>query len=112
MKYRTTAKAVRNGYGTVYSIGYCEMQALLWYSEPVAYTCGVYGWNADVYAMPGNVAICTGYRPTGKNASWDLVKKYEDEARAIVDDWGIPYEQKKARVSALLADLLGDLRAA
>lgn len=110
MKYRTTAKAVRNGYGTVYSIGYCEMQALLRYSEPVAYTCGVYGWNADVYDL-GPVAICTGYRPTGSRVPYDLINKYEDAARQIVDDWGIEYEQKKKRVNNLLADLLGELRA-
>ena len=111
MKYRTTAKAVRNGYGTVYSVGYCDMQALLRYSEPVAYTCGVYGWNADVYAMPGNVAICTGYRPTGRPVDWATVEKYERAARAVNSDYLIPYEERKARVSEMLRDCLGDLRA-
>lgn len=111
MKYRTTAKAVRNGYGRVYSVSYCGMQELLRYSEPVAYICGVYGWNADVYNVPGrNEAICTGYRPTGRPVDWATVEKYERAARAVNSDYSIPYEERKTRVSEMLRDCLGELR--
>ena len=70
MKYRTTAKAIRANYEAV-SLGYCEAQNLLRaVAEPEAYTCGVYGWNADIYRTtePGKV-IVTGYRPFGRKAA-------------------------------------------
>lgn len=45
----------------VLDIGYCEMQNMLWGVERVGYACGVYGWNYDVFSVPGAI-ICTGYR--------------------------------------------------
>lgn len=62
MKYKTTDREQRNGQWLVVGIGYCDAQYLLKYFEPVAYTCGVYGWRADFYQF-GNVAISTGYGP-------------------------------------------------
>lgn len=46
----------------LYRVGYCGAQSLLTGLDPVAYTTGLYGWNCDVYALPGGVHICTGYR--------------------------------------------------
>lgn len=48
------------------SLGYCEYQDIFRYLDANAYTCGLYGWNADVYEVGGNFAIVTGYRPFGK----------------------------------------------
>ena len=61
MKYKTTAKAVKNGCANVKCAGYCDLQNLLKNHEPTAYTCGIYGWNSDVYEVYG-VTICTGVR--------------------------------------------------
>ena len=61
MKFKTTAKEIRNSYGKKIAVSYCGMQHLLYNHAPIAYTCGVYGWNFDVYSVDG-VTICTGYR--------------------------------------------------
>ena len=43
-KVKTTAKAIRNAYPNIITIGYCDMQYLLSYFTPAYYTCGIYGW--------------------------------------------------------------------
>lgn len=83
MKYKTTAKALKEGYAKIIQAGYCDLQDLLSYHSPVAYSSGVYGWNFDVYDIDG-VAIATGYRGMpGKNskADYKLIREYDDKAR-------------------------------
>lgn len=83
MKYKTTAKELKNGYFRIIAVGYCELQALLNYESPRAYTCGVYGWNFDVYHVDG-VAICTGYRGMPNKhtkADYNLIREYEAKAQ-------------------------------
>ena len=82
MKYKTTAKALKEGYCTIISVGYCDLQGLLSYKSPVSYTCGYYGWNFDVYDIDG-IAIATGYRgmpSKNSNASYELIREYEKKA--------------------------------
>lgn len=86
MKYKTTRKAVVAGSPRLVSVGYCDLQTLLRYHSPVAYTCGVYGWNFDVYEIHG-LTICTGYRGMPgrrannaekyEQAAWDAVKRLD-----------------------------------
>ena len=81
-KIETTKKSVLSSY-TCISIGYCELETLLKYESPVAFTCSkTYGWRADVYVF-GNVAIVTGYAPFGKHIIYDVVQKYEDKSYTI-----------------------------
>jgi hypothetical protein len=84
MKYKTTVKDLKAGYYHIISVGYCELQWLLNYKTPVAYSCGTYGWNFDVYDING-VAIVTGYRSMpSKNSiknNYALVREYEQKAR-------------------------------
>lgn len=61
MKCKTTRKAIVNGCNNVKCAGYLDLCHLLKNHSPIAYTCGVYGWNFDVYEVYG-VTICTGYR--------------------------------------------------
>ena len=49
MKVKTTRKAIVNGSCNVKCAGYCDLSYLLNNHSPIAYTCGVYGWNFDVY---------------------------------------------------------------
>ena len=49
MKYKTTVKALRESACNLRCAGYCDLSSLLRGHEPTAYTCGVYGWNFDVY---------------------------------------------------------------
>ena len=68
MKHRTTRTKMYENYGKdrIVCLGYCSIQRIESYLNPTAYTCGVYGWNADIYEPEGyNFAICTGYRPFG-----------------------------------------------
>lgn len=92
MKYKTTAKAIREGYHTIISVGYCDLQCLLSYESPVAYSAGVYGWNFDVYDING-VAIATGYRgmPSRNSKSdYALIREYDGKAQ------GRTAEEKRA----------------
>lgn len=104
MKFRTTTKAIRNGGGNIISIGYCGAWHLLNNHNAIAYTCGVYGWNFDVYEI-NNVTICTGYRGmpgrTAKN-----IREYEAKAKAIYSDWNIPHEERKEQIEKLLDEFL------
>jgi len=104
MKFRTTAKAIRNGSTNAVSIGYCDAQNLLVNHEPIAYTCGIYGWNFDVYEVYG-LTICTGYRGmVGRNAK--NVREYERKASAILswENREDSYEVKHEKVEALLKE--------
>lgn len=98
MKFKTTRKAVVAGSSNIVCVGYCDLQYLLRYHSPIAYTCGVYGWNFDVYEVNG-LTICTGYRGMpGRRAN--NIGKYEQAAREAVDtlDW----KEAKKEVERLL----------
>lgn len=106
MKYRTTSKAIRNGTPAdkLVSVGYCDLQHLLRGHEPIAYTCGVYGWSFDVYTVDG-LTICTGYRGMpGRTAN--NYREYETRARRIWEDYKRPYEDRRAEADALLAEFI------
>ena len=119
MKFKTTSKAIRQNYSQNYilSIGYCDLQFLLKYENPRAYTSGVYGWNYDLYDVEG-VAICTGYRgmPTGKKFDYNLVEKYDDKARKIIETlkkdnetWDKCLSKKEKAVNKLLKQFLKEV---
>lgn len=106
MKFKTTAKAIRENGGKIVAIGYCAAQYLLRYEREIAYTSGVYGWNFDVYDVDG-VTVCTGYRGMpGKTVDYDILRDYETRAEKIVLDYKIPYEDQKNAVRALLREML------
>ena len=109
MKFKASKKQIIDGYWLTISIGYCDLQNLLNYEEPIAYTCGNYGWNADIYQITPNIAIVTGYRPFGNvKANYDLNRKYEKEAGKIISnyDTGLTYDQKKEKVRKLIDELV------
>ena len=101
MKFKTTAKAIRNNCYNVVSAGYCDLQYLLSYENPVAYTSGVYGWNFDVYEVNG-LTICTGYRGmVGKRAKG--INEFENRAKQAMN----LYKDEDARkrvITLLLAE--------
>ena len=94
MKHKTTRKAVVNGSTNIVSVGYCDLATLLRNHSPNAYTCGVYGWNFDVYEVYG-LTICTGYRGMpGRTAN--NVREYESRAREIAESqWTDPEYREK-----------------
>ena len=103
MKFKTTQKAVKEGYRNIIEIGYCDLQFLLNYETPIAYTCGVYGWNSDIYQIDNNTVIVTGYRPFGNvNVDYKLIREYNKKAGKIVLDWNIINKKE------LLGELLNE----
>ena len=102
MKYRTTRKELVNGSANLVYVGYCDLQNLLCNHEPIAYTCGVYGWNFDVYTVYG-VTICTGYRGMpGRRARNSAT--YEKLAREVSDNYGISCDERREKIETLLQD--------
>lgn len=110
MKYRTTEREVRaTANGCVVKVGYCQLQNLLSHEIASAYTCGVYGWNADIYEVGGYV-ICEGYRPFGKSASYELTRKYEGLAVKVLKDKRIrKYETKTEKLRALIESFCAEV---
>lgn len=103
MKYKTTRKAIVNGSANLVCAGYCDLSHLLHNHAPIAYTCGVYGWNFDVYEVYG-LTICTGYRGMpGRRAN--NINEYEKKARDILS-WEnkTPDEEKIKTVEKLLKE--------
>lgn len=108
MKFKTTAKEIRDNYYTVIGIGYCEAQNLLKCSEPIAYSAGVYGWNCDYYIID-NVVICTGYRGIinkNNHSNYNIVRDYDNKAEKILHDYSIDYEARKIKLDNLLHEFI------
>lgn len=105
MKFKTTRKAVTESSNTILKVGYCDLQSLLKFKEPIAYTCGVYGWNADIYKLDG-LTIVTGYRPFGNYSNYDLVEEYEQKAHKIATDYQVDWETRKNEVNKLLDEFV------
>lgn len=79
MKVRITKKELMRNYKCI-SVGYCALQNLLKYENPLFYVVGVNGWSADVYIIGYDVAIVTGYNPIGRVVDHSVVKKYDEAA--------------------------------
>lgn len=102
MKFRTSEKAIRENYSNIICIGYCNLQHLLNFKTPVAYTCGVYGWKADIYDIGGGLAISTGYSPIGNiKPSYELQRRYDTLAEKIVYASGEYSEKKSSLITCL-----------
>lgn len=86
MKYKTTRKEVKNNYNNLICVSYCNLQTMLTYKAPIAYATRAEGWAFDVYELPGNNAIITGYAPFGNiKTNYDICQKYEKKARQIIN---------------------------
>ena len=101
-KIKMTRKAITQNFGNIRRVGFCDLQNLLSNHEPVAYTCGAYGWNFDVYDVYG-VTLCTGYRRMpGKRA--EGIEEYEAAAARIRRDGTRTYEERQKEVEKLLVE--------
>lgn len=87
MKIKVTQKEIKKRYSNILAIGYAEYYHLLDKYKATFYTCGVYGWNADIiidYAT--DTAIVTGYRTFGdrlNDKQLTIFEKYNDKARKL-----------------------------
>lgn len=106
MKIQTTYKAIRKEYGkNILRVGYCDLQYLLRYENPFAYSAGVYGWNCDYYDI-GGVCISTGYRPIGEHVPYELTRRFEEQAEEWVVNWNVDFEVKKTRLANLVEEFI------
>tara|TARA_R110002020_G_C16034158_1_gene753150 strand:+ start:94 stop:453 length:360 start_codon:yes stop_codon:yes gene_type:complete len=105
MKLKTTKKAIKeNTYQNLMSVGYCDLQFLLRFKNPFAYSSGQNGWACDYYELENDgmsYIISTGYSPIGKRLPYDLIKKYEKIARD-----SIVYNRKITRKNQRLERLI------
>lgn len=102
MKQHVKKREINSRFSKVVAVGFCDLQHLLQFESPIAYTTRPEGWGADIYAF-GNVAICTGYAPFGNvKLPYDTLRKYDDAAREIRGDWSIPYDEQYAKITDLL----------
>lgn len=86
MKIRTTKKEITSNYDKIINIPYCHAQFILRGIDPIAYTAGAYGWNADIYEITPEIAIVTRYRPFGNYRSdAATVASFEKRARETSD---------------------------
>lgn len=111
MKFKTTQKAIKNGYVNVISVGYCSLQHLLDYAEPIAYTSGRNGWGADVYDF-GITAIATGYSPFGNiNPGYALCNKYDNKALELRGDYTLrrDYKALKKALDDLIEEFIKEV---
>ena len=83
MKCKVTKSAIKSSFPTVLSVGYCQLQTMLKDREPFAYSTGAEGWACDYYDIGSGICVSTGYRPIGKAVSYDICKKYDNEAATI-----------------------------
>ena len=84
-KIKATKKEMKQNY-KILGVGYCDLQYLLSYQKPVAYSSSrMYGWLCDYYNING-VIISTGYNyidTKNMKDDYSLVKEYEQKARKL-----------------------------
>ena len=112
MKFRTTRTEMYSNYGAnnIVKVGYCDLQTLLNYEHPIAYTCGAQGWNSDIYELPNGVIISTGYNPIGrKKLDYNFIKSYEEKAKEIIynGDW----EKREEKLGKLILKFTEEIKA-
>lgn len=106
MKFKTTKKAIMINNINVISIGYADLQFLLQFEDPAAYTCGVNGWNADIYLFDNSTAIVTGYRSFGNfSPDYDIVNQYNQKAHKIRESI-YNYDECKRQNNILLDEFI------
>ena len=111
MKFKTTSRELKNSVPNNYlfKTGYYALQELFYCEQPIAYSCGTYGWNYDVYQID-NVYITTGYRSmVGKYIPSELVDKYKNKASTIAYDINLTYDNKKEMLSDLIKEFKAEL---
>jgi hypothetical protein len=83
-KIKATKKEMSRNY-KILGVGYCDMQYLLQYQKPIAYSCGILGWSCDYYNING-IIISTGYSYiASKNMKddYNLIKEYDKKAKEL-----------------------------
>ena len=111
-KMLATKKVIMQSYGRIICVPYCDLQTALTMENPLFYTCGVYGWNSDVYRVDDDTVIVTGYRPVGNiRPKYDIIRRYELMARKIYDEfrWITDYDDVRERLRKLTQEFVKEV---
>lgn len=109
-KYKVTRKAMKESYDRIICVGYCNLQYLLRFQEPFAYSTRSEGWACDYYDIDG-VLISTGYAPIDSRrtkSSYDVCRKYDKAAQKILCEYS-SYEEQKEKVNNLLMEYIKEV---
>lgn len=107
MKFKTTKKAINEGFQTKICIPYCGLQHLLSRRQPVAYTARREGWAADIYDVGGGVCIVTGYSPFGNvRPEYDFIRRYDTAAADILYNYAFDPEEQTTELDRLLNEFI------
>ena len=107
-KAKITRKWLAENYHCT-GVGYCDLYYLLYYTEARFYTSGIYGWNFDAYIVRvGDIDFCitTGYRGMIHDFEEKNVHQYNDEAKKVLNNSELSYEEKKEKVNKLLQQFI------
>lgn len=107
-KYRATKKEMNEGYTHIIGTGYCNLQFLLRFEEPFAYSARAEGWACDYYDID-DVLICTGYAPMRSKrtkSNYQIEHEYNEKAREIYNNYDLLYEERKKQIEELLHEYI------
>ena len=110
-KYKVTKKSMKESYDNIARVGYCNLQYLLYYTSPFAYSTRAEGWACDYYDLDG-ILISTGYAPLESKrtkCNYDICRKYDMTAEKIIGDYSISIEERKEKVEKLIKDFVSEI---
>tara|TARA_R100000781_G_C4048020_1_gene116458 strand:+ start:464 stop:814 length:351 start_codon:yes stop_codon:yes gene_type:complete len=107
MRLETTKKQIKENTHPdhLLAVGYCDLQYLLRFEKPFAFSKGVNGWACDYYEIEFDnqtYIISTGYNPIGNRIDYDLTKNFEEIARSYTQSKYTTYEKRKKAHDRLL----------
>ena len=109
IKKRVSMLEITRHYINIYRVGYCKLQPIFNYLEPVYYNSGIYGWNCDIYIY-NNIVITTGYRNLrGQRIPDAILKKYNKKASAIIEKYKFDYLKKTTALDKLRDKFFNEL---
>lgn len=107
MKFKTTKKAINEGYNNIICVPYCGLQHLLARREPAAYTARREGWAADIYDIGAGACIVTGYGPFGNiRPDYEIIRRYDTVAADILYNYAFDPEEQAAELDQLLNEFI------
>lgn len=110
-KARVTKKSIKERYGNIVEVPYCNLQHVLCYKMPFGYTTRVEGWAADIYYIDSDTVIATGYAPFGNiKPGYELCRQYEAKAEQIMAlyPFNISYEDMSMKLEELAENFCKD----
>lgn len=111
-KTKLTKKSLNAEYRNILGTGYCNLQFLLKFQEPFAYSARAEGWACDYYEVD-DVLISTGYSPMKSKrvkSSYELECEYDEIAKEIIGNTEIEWKEKEEKVNKLLHNFVERIR--